>query len=117
MKNPDCIFCKIVDGKIPSTKIYENEKVLAFKDLQPSASIHYLVIHKDHSNDINDLVATDASQLADIFSAVKEITQKEKLDQKGFRVLTNQGPHAGQTVFHTHFHLLGGEPLRGFGSR
>lgn len=117
MKNSDCIFCKIVDGKIPSTKIFENSKVLAFKDLQPSAAVHLLVIHKDHSKDINDLVATDASQLLDIFSAIKEISEKEKLNQNGFRVLTNMGPHAGQTVFHTHFHLLGGEQLRGFGSR
>jgi histidine triad (HIT) family protein len=117
MKNPDCIFCKIVEGKIPSTKIFENSKVLAFQDLQPSAAVHYLVIHKNHSKDVNDLVAAESSQLIDIFSAIKEITEKEKLDQKGFRVLTNMGPHAGQTVFHTHFHLLGGEPLRGFGSR
>ena len=115
MKNPDCVFCKIVDGKIPSTKIFENSKVVAFQDLQPHAAIHYLVIHKDHTKDVNDLVSADSTQLIDIFSAIKEITEKENLDKKGFRVLTNSGPHAGQTVFHTHFHLLGGEQLRGFG--
>lgn len=115
MKNADCIFCKIVEGKIPSTKVFENEKVFAFKDLHPAASKHYLFIHKNHTRDVNDQVATEPQQLADIFSAIREVTQQEGLDQSGFRVVTNHGPHAGQTVFHTHFHLLGGEQLRGFG--
>lgn len=115
MKQADCIFCKIVDGQIPSTKVFENDKVLGFKDLQPHASIHYLFIHKNHTKDVNDTVTSDPQQLVDIFAAIRELTTKEQLDQKGFRVVTNLGPHAGQTVFHTHFHLLGGEQLRGFG--
>lgn len=117
MQNADCIFCKIADGKIPSTKVFENEKVLAFKDLQPSASHHYLFIHKGHTTDVNDLVANEPEQMAEIFSAIREVTKNQGLDQTGFRVVTNMGPHAGQSVFHTHFHVLGGEPLRGFGSR
>lgn len=115
MKHADCIFCKIIEGTIPSTKIFENDKVLAFKDLQPHASIHYLFVHKNHTSDVNDIAATDPAQFADIFSAIKEVTEKEKLVERGFRVVTNVGPHAGQTVFHTHFHVLGGEQLRGFG--
>jgi histidine triad (HIT) family protein len=117
MKDEDCIFCKIVDGKIPSTKVFENEKVFAFKDLHPSASHHYLFIHKGHTKDVNDLVMNEPEQMAEIFLAIREVSQKEGLDKTGFRVVTNMGPNAGQTVFHTHFHMLGGEQLRGFGSR
>ncbi len=115
MKNQDCIFCKIVSGTIPSTKIFENEQVLGFKDLQPSAKNHYLFIHKHHTENVNDMVSTGPTQIAEIYAAIREVSIKEGLDQTGFRVVTNMGAHAGQTVFHTHFHLLGGEQLRGFG--
>lgn len=114
MKHGECLFCKIIDGKIPSTKVFENDKVYAFKDIQPHAAIHILFIHKNHTSDVNNLMTNEPSQIVDIFSAIKEVTEKEKMNEKGFRVLTNMGPHAGQTVFHTHFHVLGGEPLRGF---
>lgn len=112
----DCIFCKIVEGKIPSTKIFENEKVIGFKDLRPQAAIHQLFIHKEHTKDVNDLSKNDPSQLADLFEGMRLYSEKEGLTQDGFRVVTNLGPHAGQTVFHTHFHLLGGEPLGHFGN-
>jgi histidine triad (HIT) family protein len=115
MGNADCIFCKIVEGKIPSTKIFENEKVLAFKDLHPHAALHYLFIHKNHTKDINELSDNDPEQLQDLFQAMSQVTKKEGLDQKGFRIVTNMGPQAGQTVFHTHFHLLAGEQLGRFG--
>lgn len=112
----DCIFCKIVEGKIPSTKIYEDEKVIGFKDLRPQATVHQLFIHKGHTKDINDLAKTEPSQLVDLFNAIRIYTEKEGLNKEGFRVVTNLGPHAGQTVFHTHLHVLGGEPLGHFGS-
>ena len=115
MKNSDCVFCKIVEGTIPSTKVFENDKVLGFKDLQPSASQHYLFIHKNHTTDVNDMMAKEPSQVSDIYQAIREVSTKEGMEKKGFRVVTNMGPFAGQTVFHTHFHLLAGEPLRGFG--
>lgn len=115
MKVPDCVFCKIIDGAIPSSKIFENEKVLAFKDLQPSAARHYIFIHKIHTTDVNDMMNKEPAQVSDIYLAIREVTTKEGMDQKGFRVVTNMGPHACQTVFHTHFHLLAGEQLRGFG--
>ena len=115
MKNPDCLFCKIVAGVIPSTKVFENDKVFAFKDLHPSAKNHYLFVHKNHTRDMNDLILTEPGQMAEIFSAIREVTVLEGLDQQGFRVVTNMGPNAGQTVFHTHFHVLAGEILRGFG--
>lgn len=112
----DCIFCKIVEGSIPSTKIYEDEKVIGFKDLRPQAEIHQLFIHKNHTKDINDMAKSDPSQLADLFNGIRLYTEKEGLTKNGFRVVTNLGPHAGQTVFHTHLHVLGGEPLGHFGS-
>ncbi|MCM2351039.1 MAG: histidine triad nucleotide-binding protein [Bacteriovoracaceae bacterium] len=112
----DCIFCKIVEGKIPSTKIFENEKVIGFKDLRPQAVIHNLFIHKKHTKNINDLSQNDPSQLAEMFEAMRLYSEQENLSKDGFRIVTNLGPNAGQTVFHTHFHLLAGEPLGHFGS-
>lgn len=112
----DCIFCKIVEGKIPSTKIFEDENVIGFKDLRPQAKIHQLFIHKKHTRDVNDLAKNDAKELSDIFNAIRHYTEQEGLTKDGFRVVTNLGPHAGQTVFHTHFHVLAGEPLGHFGA-
>ncbi len=110
----DCIFCKIYEGKIPSTKVFEDKNVIGFKDLHPLAAKHYLFIHKNHTSNINEM-AQSPHDIADVFHAIKEFTQKEGLDQKGFRVVTNLGPDAGQTVFHTHFHILSGEKLGSFG--
>jgi histidine triad (HIT) family protein len=115
MSDSSCIFCKIVEGKIPSTKIFESESVLGFKDLQPLAKIHYLFIHKRHSRDMNHMMSMDPTQVSEVYAAIKEVTEKEGLAQQGFRVVNNVGAHGGQTVFHTHFHLLGGEPLGRFG--
>lgn len=112
----DCIFCKIVEGKIPSTKVYEDENVIGFKDLRPQAKIHQLFIHKKHTKDICDMSLNASSQLADLFRAIRLYSEESGLGKEGFRVVTNQGPNAGQTVFHTHFHLLAGEPLAHFGS-
>jgi histidine triad (HIT) family protein len=115
MRNSDCLFCKIIKGKIPSTKVFENERVLGFKDIHPLAALHYVFIHKDHTQDINEMMGSEPLQIQEIFSALREVSIKEAIDQKGFRVVTNLGPHGGQSVFHTHFHLLGGEPLGKFG--
>jgi histidine triad (HIT) family protein len=112
----DCIFCKIVEGKIPSTKVYEDDNVIGFKDLRPQARIHQLFIHKKHTRDMSDMSISASSQLVDIFKAIQRYTLEANLSNEGFRVVTNQGPHAGQTVFHTHFHVLAGEPLGQFGS-
>jgi histidine triad (HIT) family protein len=112
----DCIFCKIIKGLIPATKIYENDQVIAFKDLRPQATIHWLFIHKAHTKNINQLALDRSEQLQDIFMSIAQLTAQEGVDETGFRVVTNQGPNAGQTVFHTHFHVLGGESLGGFGA-
>ena len=112
----DCLFCKIIKGDIPSEKVFENESVIGFKDIQPSAKEHYLFIHKEHSANVNELISEDPDQVIEIYEAIAEFTTEKGLDKTGFRVVTNVGPDAGQTVFHTHFHLLGGEKLKGFGA-
>jgi len=112
----DCLFCKIVKGDIPSSKVYEDESVYGFKDINPMAKDHYLFIHKKHSKDFIEQVSTDPTQIIDIYKAIAKFTKEINLDQSGLRVVTNLGENGGQTVFHTHFHVLGGEKLRGFGA-
>lgn len=115
----NCLFCKIAKGEIPSKKIYEDDSVLGIVDLYPQAKLHYLFIHKNHSKNINEMAANDLNgekSLAQVFTAIKKYTEAEALDQEGFRVVTNHGKNAGQTVFHTHFHVLAGEKLGRFGS-
>ena len=112
----DCLFCKIIKGEIPSEKIYENDHVLGFKDIVPMSKEHYLFIHKEHTRNVNEIADENPEQLAHVFAAISSFTKNSGLIENGFRVVTNLGPNAGQTVFHTHFHVLGGEQLRGFGS-
>ena len=111
----DCLFCKIVAGEIPSSKVFENENVYAFKDINPLAKEHFLFIHKKHTKNINEM-SQESEQIADIFSAIREFTQANDLEESGFRVVSNVNKNGGQTVFHTHFHVLGGEQLKGFGA-
>lgn len=111
------IFTKIIQGEIPCDKVYETDKVLAFKDIAPQAPIHILFIHKIPTRNINDLMATDPQQIVDLMQAVREYTSSQNLEASGFRLVTNVNRDGGQTVFHTHFHLLAGAPLGGFGTR
>ena len=113
----DCLFCKIIAGEIPSEKVFENEKVYAFKDIYPSAKNHLLFIHKEHSENIVDMADTDPEQIKDVFEAISAFVKEQDWVKNGFRVVTNCGPDAGQTVFHTHFHVVAGEKLSGFGAR
>lgn len=111
----DCLFCKIINQEIPSEKVYENEYIYAFKDIYPQASEHYLFISKKHTENVNELV-NDVGELQHIFAAIKDFTENHSnLAKDGFRVVTNHGKHGCQTVFHTHFHVLGGEQLGSFG--
>lgn len=114
MSHGDCLFCKIIEKKIPAEIIYEDEKVIGFRDLYPQAKLHYLFINRVHSKNVNE-IAPNGTQIQEIFEGIKNFTETEQLDRSGFRVVTNVGPHAGQTVFHTHFHVLGGEKLGTFG--
>ena len=106
----DCIFCKIIAGAIPSDKVYEDEHVYAFRDIAPQAPAHILVVPKAHIASAAEVTAENADLVAACFAAIAEIARAEGLD-KGFRVITNCGEEGGQTVFHLHFHLLGGRPL------
>jgi len=106
----DCIFCKIVAGEIPSSKVYEDEYVLAFRDMYPQAPVHILVIPKEHIISAAELNETSVHLVAKCFDAISQIVKSENLNN-GFRVVTNSGPDGNQTVFHLHFHLLGGKAL------
>ncbi len=105
----DCIFCKIANKEINSEIIYENDSVIAFKDLNPKAKIHFLIIPKKHYSTILDVDNTEIMQ--DIFKAVKEIAKEFGIEEDGFRIINNCKENGGQEVMHLHFHLLGGEKL------
>lgn len=106
----DCLFCKIVAGIIPSTKVYEDETVFAFRDINPQAPTHILVIPKTHIASVNDVTAENSAVIAHIFEVIPAIAKAENLTG-GYRVVSNCGADAGQTVHHLHFHILGGKPL------
>ncbi len=106
----DCLFCKIIKGEIPSTKVYEDEFVLAFKDIAPQAPFHAVIIPKQHIASAAEFDETNFDIAAKIFKAVAIIAEQEKLE-KGFRVVTNCGEEGGQTVGHLHFHMLAGRCL------
>lgn len=104
----DCIFCKIVNREIPSTLVYEDENVIAFNDLYPQAPIHIIVIPKKH---VANVTEADAEMIRNIFEAINKIAVEKGIDKSGFRVVTNCGEDAGQTVNHLHFHILAGKKL------
>ena len=106
----DCLFCKIIAGDIPSTKVYEDETVFAFRDINPQAPTHILVIPKTHISDCDGVTADNSSVVAHIFEVIPQIAKAEGL-VNGYRVVSNCGADAGQTVPHLHFHILGGKAL------
>lgn len=106
----DCLFCKIIDGEIPSKKVFENEYVYAFEDVDPQAPVHVLVVPKEHIPGHDALKPSHMEVLKEIHLAIQEIARDLKLD-KGYRVVINQGEEGGQTVNHLHFHLIGGKSL------
>ncbi|MBD5384353.1 MAG: histidine triad nucleotide-binding protein [Ruminococcaceae bacterium] len=108
----DCLFCKIVAGEIPSTKVYEDDKVLAFRDINPQAPVHILVIPKEHIGGVDEVTAENAAVIAHIFAKIAEIAKQEGLSD-GYRVVSNIGEHGCQSVRHLHFHILGGKQLNG----
>jgi len=106
----NCLFCKIIAGSIPSTKVYEDELVLAFRDIAPQAPTHILVVPKAHIADCNDVTFENSAVIAHIFAVIPQIAKEEGL-LSGYRVVSNCGDDAGQTVQHLHFHILGGKKL------
>lgn len=106
----DCLFCKIAAGQIPSNIVYEDEKILAFRDIAPQAPTHILLIPRAHISGMQDITAENSALIAHIFQVIPEIAKAEGLTG-GYRVISNCGPDAGQSVQHLHFHLLGGKAL------
>lgn len=108
-----CLFCDIIEGKIPSTKVYESDRVYAFEDIHPQAPVHVLVIHRTHIERIEDLDRENSATMADIFLAVKEVARLRGIDRPGYRVIINNGKAGGQVIWHLHVHILGGKESMG----
>lgn len=107
----NCIFCKIAKGEIPSDIVFEDDKIIAFKDLNPIAPVHVLIIPKEHIASAMEINEENSAVVAHIFSRAGEIAEKLGIAESGFRLVNNCGKDGGQTVFHLHFHLLGGKEL------
>lgn len=107
----DCVFCKIIKGDIPSEKVYEDEEILAFKDINPAAPIHILVIPKKHIENLLEVKEEDSYLYARVYQVINKIVRDMGIEQEGFRVIVNCGKDAGQEVMHIHFHLLAGKKL------
>lgn len=106
----DCLFCSIVAGDVPSDRAYEDDDVIAFRDINPKAPTHVLVIPRRHIPDAHALTDADGDILGKLFTAARRVADEAGLGN-GYRVVTNIGPESGQTVFHLHFHVLGGRPM------
>jgi len=107
----DCVFCKIANGEIPSKKAYEDDKVLAFYDLDPQAPVHILIIPKEHIQSVEDITSQNSAIVAHIFEVAAKLAKENNLTD-GFRVVSNVGRDGGQSVPHLHFHLLGGRSMK-----
>ena len=107
----DCLFCRIARGEIPSQKVYEDASVFAFRDINPQAPSHVLIIPKEHFSGLDDLDKAGDAALASLLRAAKTIAEMEGITDKGYRLVSNSGEHACQSVAHLHFHLLGGKQL------
>jgi len=107
----DCLFCKIIAGEIPSAKVYEDEFVYAFRDIEPQAPVHILIVPKEHIASANELNEKNADVLSRIFLAAAKLAKEEGIAEDGYRIVNNCGFNGGQTVNHLHFHMLGGRSL------
>lgn len=107
----DCLFCKIAKGEIPSKKVYEDDLVYSFWDINPEAPVHILIVPKKHIESVNELKEEDSALIAHIFEVAKQIVREQGIAQNGYRIVNNCGVDGGQTVMHLHFHLLGGRNL------
>lgn len=110
MLNDNCLFCKIIRGEIPSAKVYEDDKMLAFKDIEPKAKVHLLAIPKTHFKSLSEAGEEELGYIAHIFEKIPDIAASNGCN-KGYRLVINQGEDAGQTVPHLHVHILGGQTL------
>ena len=108
----DCIFCKIVNGEIPCSKVYETENVIAFDDINPMAPVHVIIIPKEHIPTLLDVTSEKMDVLETMVSAAQEVAKIKGIDEKGFRTVINCNKEGGQIIFHLHMHVLGGEKLK-----
>lgn len=108
----DCLFCKIADGRIPSDRVYEDDEVVAFRDIDPQAPVHVLVIPRRHIESADALTAADAATVMAMFAAAQRVARALGVAESGYRLVTNIGADAGQSVPHLHLHLLGGRSLQ-----
>lgn len=108
----ECIFCKIINGEIPCSRVFEDDKILAFNDISPEAPTHVLIIPKEHISSVNELNDNNIDVIGHIFLKAKEIANKLGIDKEGYRIVTNCGKNGGQTVDHIHYHLMGGRKLQ-----
>lgn len=108
----NCLFCKIVKGEIPSSKVYETETVYAFRDIEPQAPQHIIIIPKEHIASANEISEDNSGVIAQVFEAAAKIAKQEGFDKNGYRIVNNCGTDGGQTVGHIHFHLLAGRNLQ-----
>lgn len=112
MADTSCLFCRIVEGEIPAQVVREDEATVAFRDVDPKAPTHVLVIPRRHVASVNDLQAEDAELVGKLYLAAREIARQEGIAESGYRLVMNTGPEAGQTVHHIHLHVLGGREMR-----
>ena len=109
----DCLFCKIAAGEIPGDKVYEDDKVIAFKDINPKAEVHLLVIPREHISSLNELTPEHDALIAHMMRVIPQLAKSQGLNE-GFRTIINTGKGGGQIIFHLHMHLMGGKDLPGF---
>ena len=107
----DCLFCGIVDGKIKANLVYEDDAVVAFKDIAPKAPVHFLIIPRKHVASVSDIAESDRELIGAIFQVAAKLARENGIAESGYRVVVNSGADAGQSVFHIHYHLLGGRRL------
>jgi histidine triad (HIT) family protein len=108
----ECLFCKIASGEVEADVVHSSDNVVAFRDINPQAPVHILIIPKEHIESVRAVRDRGGALLADIFQAAAHLAKAEGVDRSGWRVVTNVGAHAGQSVHHLHFHLLGGRPMK-----
>lgn len=108
----DCIFCKIITGDIPSTNVYSDKQITAFRDLNPAAPTHILIVPNRHIDSINLITHEDEQIIGHLFVAAKHLAAREGIAESGYRLIINTNADAGQTIFHIHLHLLGGAPMK-----
>jgi len=108
----DCVFCKIITGEIPSTNVFRDKQVTAFRDLNPAAPTHILIVPNKHIDSVNTLSNEQEQLVGHLFTTARDLAAQEGLADGGYRLIVNTNAHAGQTVFHLHLHLLGGAPMK-----